>query len=88
MPHDVDVSKMDICSNCISYGVFENNKLKVPCSNCTNDVEDGESGPYTWSQFRNYYQDECDQDGISVARERWEKGIVVRVRVLVDLMIF
>ena len=25
------------CPNCISYGVFENNKLKVPCLNCAND---------------------------------------------------
>ena len=33
---------------------------------------DGDSGPYTWSQFRNYYQFD-----MLVARERWEKGIVV-----------
>ena len=25
------------CPNCISYGVFENNKLKVPCLNCANE---------------------------------------------------
>jgi len=36
------------CPNCISYGVFENNKLKVPCLNCANDNN------FTWGGMRCY----------------------------------
>jgi hypothetical protein len=36
------------CLNCISYGVFENNKLKVPCVNCANDNN------FTWGGVRCY----------------------------------